>query len=308
MRNKFIEILIQEARKNSHIALVVGDLGYGVVEPFAEEFPERFINAGVAEQNMMTMAAGMASEGMHIFVYSIANFPLFRCAEQIRNDVDYHNLPVTIVSVGGGLAYGAMGYSHHALQDYGLIRNFPNTLIASPGDPLEVESCLRYLIKNPQPSYFRLGKTGEKNLHKVAPELSPGEWVKVKDSKKKGSSKLLFLTTGACLQLVSDWTQEKQLESFQIYSCPLWGSSSGELQDDLLKQYDLIISVEDHFLSGGFGSWLLESSAGTGSSINLRTMALSSSVFGEVGSQSALNELGGLNSKEALDLYREYKK
>ncbi|MFM1975793.1 MAG: hypothetical protein RL145_639, partial [Pseudomonadota bacterium] len=158
MRNAFIDELVSLAEKFDHIALMVGDLGWSVVEPFAERFPDRFINAGIAEQNMAGMAAGMASEGYHVFTYSIANFPTFRCAEQIRNDVDYHNLPVTTVSVGGGLAYGSLGYSHHAVQDYALMRTMPNMLIAAPGDPLEVRACLRYLVNHPQPSYLRIGK------------------------------------------------------------------------------------------------------------------------------------------------------
>lgn len=145
MRNRFINDLTNVAKINTNIALVVGDLGYGVIEEFADLYPDRFFNAGVAEQNMMGLCAGLASEGLHVFAYSIANFPLFRCAEQIRNDIDYHNLPVTIVSVGGGLSYGNLGYSHHAIQDYALIRSFPNMLIASPGDPMEVSSCLDFL-------------------------------------------------------------------------------------------------------------------------------------------------------------------
>ena len=119
MRNQFISSLVDQAKADENIFLLVGDLGYGVVEPFVDLFPERFINLGVAEQNMLSVAAGIASEGARVFVYSIANFPTFRAAEQIRNDVDYHNLPVTIVTVGGGLSYGNLGYSHHALQDYG---------------------------------------------------------------------------------------------------------------------------------------------------------------------------------------------
>ena len=179
MRNTFIKELIELAAVNDRIALVVGDLGFSVVEPFAERFPDRFINAGVAEQNMMGLAAGMASEGYHPFVYSIANFPTFRCAEQIRNDVAYHKLPVTVVTVGGGLAYGSLGYSHHAVQDYGLIRLMPNMLIASPGDPMEVRACLRYLVANPQPSYLRLGKNGEPNFHAEVPQVDPGKWIAV---------------------------------------------------------------------------------------------------------------------------------
>lgn len=131
MRNVFIEELVAQAEIDENIVLIVGDLGYSVVEPFASKFPSRFINAGVAEQNMMGLAAGMASEGLQVFVYSIANFPTFRCAEQIRNDVAYHGLPVTVVAVGGGVAYGNLGYSHHAIQDYALLRSFPNMLIAA---------------------------------------------------------------------------------------------------------------------------------------------------------------------------------
>ena len=160
MRNAFIHELVNLASSNDRIALIVGDLGFSVVEPFADCFPDRFINAGVAEQNMMGLAAGMASEGYHVFVYSIANFPTFRCAEQTPNDVDYHRLPVTVVAVGGGLAYGNLGYSHHAVQDYALMRLFPNMLIAAPGDTMEVRACLRHLTSYPQPSYIRLGKAG----------------------------------------------------------------------------------------------------------------------------------------------------
>src|SRR6187431_2921481 len=117
MRNAFIEELSTLAEANDNIVLVVGDLGYSVVEPFAQRFPDRFLNAGVAEQNMTGLAAGLASEGYHVFTYSIANFPTLRCLEQIRNDVCYHVLPVTVVAVGAGLAYGNLGYSHHAVQD-----------------------------------------------------------------------------------------------------------------------------------------------------------------------------------------------
>ena len=109
MRNLFIDILVKEARLNEKIVLIVGDLGFNVVEPFKKKFPNRFFNAGVSEQSMIGIAAGLSMSGFKVFVYSIANFPTFRCAEQIRNDIDFHNLPVTIVSVGSGLGYGNLG-------------------------------------------------------------------------------------------------------------------------------------------------------------------------------------------------------
>ena len=180
MRNIFIDELTKAAKKNKKIILVVNDLGYSVIENFAKKFPNQFFNAGVAEQNMMGLASGLAMEGNHVFVYSIGNFPSFRCAEQIRNDIDYHNLPVTIVNAGGGLGYGSLGYSHHSLQDYALLRIFPNILIASPCDNMEARSCVRYLIKNPQPSYLRLVKKNNFLFHKELPKVKPGDWIRKK--------------------------------------------------------------------------------------------------------------------------------
>ena len=194
MRKIFIDELILAAKKNKKIILIVNDLGYSVVEKFAKMFPKQFYNAGVAEQNMMGIAAGMALEGHHVFVYSIGNFPTFRCAEQIRNDVDYHNLPVTVVNVGAGVSYGNLGYTHHSLQDYALMRVFPNMLIASPGDGMEIRACMKYIIKNPQPSYLRLAKAKNISLHKKIPKLKPGKWLPIVKSKDK--NKKTFLTTG----------------------------------------------------------------------------------------------------------------
>ena len=164
MRNKFIEQLVKEAQNNDKIVLIIGDLGYNVVEPFQDQFPDRFFNAGICEQNMASMAAGLASEGFHVFIYSIANFPTFRCAEQLRNDIGYHNLNVTVVSVGGGLSYGNLGYSHHAVQDLGLIRLFPEFKILAPGDPNETIGCMQNLFSSNGPSYLRLKKAGESRL------------------------------------------------------------------------------------------------------------------------------------------------
>ena len=254
MRNKFIEELVAAARVNPKIALVVGDLGYSVIEPFVQEFPERFINVGVAEQNMMSMAAGMASEGYHVFVYSIANFPTFRCAEQIRNDVAYHNLSVTTVVVGGGLAYGALGYSHHAVQDYALMRAMPNMMIAAPGDPVEVSAIMQYLVSNPGPSYIRLGKAGEPNFHKKIMGLKPGKWIKV----RSGSNKQILLTTGAGLGIAMEWIKRPKYAHRSVYSIPLWSMEHKLQQSENLSNFDDIITIEDHLHDGGFGSWLME--------------------------------------------------
>jgi transketolase len=295
MRNAFIEELVSLATQYPHIALVVGDLGYSVVEPFADRFPDRFINAGVAEQNMTGLAAGMASEGYHVFTYSIANFPTFRCAEQIRNDVDYHRLAVTVVSVGGGLAYGALGYSHHAVQDYALMRSFPNMLIAAPGDPSEVHACMRYMVANPQPSYLRLGKSGETNFHTAVPDVAPGKWLKIVDGADGQSGRATLLSTGTAMGVAMAWRAAPKYSDYFVHSLPLWGMASKPDQVAAIRPFSMVETLEDHLRDGGFGSWLMEAVAGKSHlETRLRAHALSPEVCGTVGSQAALNALGGL--------------
>ncbi|WP_150290128.1 transketolase family protein [Sphingobium estronivorans] len=285
MRNAFIEELTALAESHDHIALIVGDLGYSVIEEFADRFPDRFVNAGVAEQNMTGLAAGMASEGYHVFTYSIANFPTFRCAEQIRNDVDHHRLPVTVVAVGGGVAYGALGYSHHAVQDYALMRAMPHMTIAAPGDPLETRACLRWLVANPGPSYLRLGKAGEPRFHDSIPDVAPGRWVKVRD----GDDDSILLSTGAALGAAMS-----RAEGRAVWSLPLWSMAAKADQPAQIARHERVTTLEDHLADGGFGSWLTESVAGTPAAGRIEPIALSAEICDRVAGQSTLNRIGGL--------------
>lgn len=293
MRNEFIRYLVELAEKDDSIALVVGDLGFGVVETFAERFPDRFFNSGVAEQNMMGLAAGLASEGYHVFVYSIANFPIFRCAEQIRNDVCYHDLPVTVVSVGGGLAYGNLGYSHHAVQDFSFMRVLPGMTILAPGDPNETKACLDFLVRNPGPSYLRLGKTGEKNYTRALVLQGGGYFEPVLSSE---TSKTAVISTGAALQNIQKILKELEMTDINLLTCPIWGVEMKKNVNKDLAKYEKIISVEDHLIDGGFGSWVLESLEASARS-KLRILGLDKRVCGRVGTQNYLNELGGINSE-----------
>ncbi|MBE7565746.1 transketolase family protein [Acidithiobacillus sp. HP-11] len=297
MRSAFIDELVRAAAIHDNIVLIIGDLGFGVVEPFATCFPNRFFNAGVAEQNMMGMAAGLASEGFHVFIYSIANFPTLRCAEQIRNDVDYHDLPVTIVAVGGGVAYGNLGYSHHAVQDYALLRTMPNMLIAAPGDPMEVRACMRYLINNPQPSYLRLGKAGEPCIHSDVPLVHPGQWLKIGNSLETSKT---YLTTGATLDLIYGiLTSKREMHDWALHSMPLWGMKSKALQTEQLLKFTQVITVEDHLMDAGFGSWLMEAVSSEPQLLSrVEIKALDASVCGMVGKQSTLNAACGLHENK----------
>lgn len=291
MRNTFINNLVERARLDDSIILIVGDLGFNVVEPFQSEFPKRFINAGICEQNMASMAAGLASEGFKVFVYSIANFPTFRCAEQIRNDICYHNLDVTIVTVGGGLAYGNLGYSHHAIQDYGLMRLFPEMTILSPGDPNEVDFCMDFAFNSNSPKYLRLRKAGEENLNKNKRIESPGKWNSIT---KKGKEKII-LTTGYGLKLAFDFiNKNKKYDDYDVYSCPIWGSKFTHLQGSQINEFNKIITLEDHLLSGGFGSWIKESISDKKLISKISCISINLSVIGKVGTENnLLNHLSG---------------
>ena len=287
MRNTFIKSLTKHASKNKKIVLVVGDLGFSVVEEFKKKFPDRFYNAGVAEQNMATLAAGLASEGFKVFTYSIANFPTFRCAEQIRNDIDYHNLSVTTVTIGGGLAYGNLGYSHHAIQDYGLMRLFPNMTILSPGDPIEVEGLLNFAIKNNGPNYFRLGKSGEPKFHKKKLIIKDAKFLPLL---KNAKSKKLILTTGATLELGLKMVSKTKYANFNVYTCPVWGQKYKKKILIELKKWKEIVILEDHLIDCGFFSYISEINR----SIKIRSISLNPNIIGKVGSQKYLNSLGGL--------------
>jgi transketolase len=252
MRTAFIDQLQIEARKNDRIFLLVGDLGFSVVEPFAEAFPDRFLNVGIAEQNMTGIAAGLAMQGYSVFTYSIANFPTLRCMEQIRYDVCYHNLDVKVVAVGAGYAYAALGPSHHATEDIGMLRTLPGLTLASPGDPQEARLLTTYLCQNPGPAYVRLGKAGEAPVHPGTIEIKKGHPVCVKEG--KGTA---VLATGSILRFALDEIQTR-FPDWALYSFPILKPLDRMALLPLFEGFDNLISLEEHQLSAGFGSALLE--------------------------------------------------
>ena len=283
MRKEFIYNLIKYNKKKN-IFLVVNDLGFNVVEPFKKKFPKNFYNAGVSEQNMMGLAAGLASEKAQVFVYSIANFSTFRCAEQIRNDVDYHNLPVTIVSVGSGLGYGNLGYSHFALQDYALMRLFPNMLILSPGNLDELYKIIKFITNKPLTSYLRLDKDKPSSDYTIRDkQIVPGKIYKL----KHGIKEKVILTTGN----VQNIAEKINKNNHSIYSLPIWGMKTKKITQNYLKNFKQILTIEDHFEDGGFGSWVRECMKNP--NIKIITKSINSDVLKTVGSKRyLLNKFG----------------
>ncbi len=256
MRTNFINQLIEEARHNDKIFLLVGDLGYHVVEPFEKEFPDRFLNVGIAEQNMTGIAAGLAMSGYNVYTYSIGNFPTLRCLEQIRNDVAYHKANVKIVSVGAGYAYGSLGATHQATEEIGALRVIPNMAVATPGDPIEARAISKLSASYDGPMYIRLGKAGEKVVHKEnSLDLHLGDICPISVVKNNA---VAVLACGNILDAVRQQIEKKQLP-YDLYSVPF----VKPMNVDLLKQIVLshsggLITIEEHQKSCGMGSAVVE--------------------------------------------------
>lgn len=256
MRTNFINQLIEEARHNEKIFLLVGDLGYHVVEPFAEEFPNRFLNVGIAEQNMAGIAAGLSMTGYNVYFYSIGNFPTIRCLEQIRNDIAYHHANVKIVSVGAGYAYGSLGATHQATEEIGALRVIPNMVVATPGDPIEARAITKLSASYEGPMYIRLGKAGEKVVHEEKQlTLALGDFRKIISEK---GNKTAVLSCGNILDAAYHQIIDEQLP-YDLYSVPFVKPINKEHLVTILKTHpEGIITIEEHQKSCGMGSAIVE--------------------------------------------------
>ena len=252
LRDAFINALNRRAESDRDVFLLVGDLGFGVVEDFESKFPRQYLNAGVAEQNMAGMAAGLASQGFKPFIYSIANFPTFRCLEQIRNDIAHTGLPVVIVSVGAGFSYGNLGYSHYALEDMAIMRALPGMRVLSPADALEVEICMDLIQADPKPTYLRLGKNGESLIH------SNGSELYLHQNDIRVGQKILVLATGSISKVAFDALEvlDPNQETFHLSTVPVVKPLNLDL--NLLRRFNQIVSIEEHSVIGGLGSSVLE--------------------------------------------------
>ena len=256
MRTSFINQLLEEAKSNKKIFLVIGDLGYHVVEPFMEAIPERFLNAGIAEQNMAGVAAGLAMTGYNVYIYSIGNFPTLRCLEQIRNDIAYHKANVKIVSVGAGYAYGSLGATHQPTEEIGALRAIPNMIVATPGDPVEARAIAKFSAKYNGPMYIRLGKAGEKVAHQEdnmtvkAGDILP---VKLNNGNKKA-----VLACGNIMAAAKVQIEEKKLP-YDLFSVPFVKPlNKGQLKAIVQKYPQGLITIEEHQSSAGMGSAIVE--------------------------------------------------
>ena len=297
MRTTFVETLRELAREDSRIYLLTADMGYSVFETFREEFPDRFLNTGIAEQNTIGIAAGLAARGNIVFVYSIIPFVTMRCFEQVRLDLAYNKSNVKIVGVGAGLSYGPLGASHHALEDISIMRSLPNMTVLCPGDPVETRELVKQSYEHDGPVYIRLGKQGEPKIHADDKKIPLGKAIKVTNG-----DDLVLITTSTMLETGKRWIDEWESEgiSVSLVSMPTIKPFDSEYIKELCKTRCPIITLEEHNVIGGLGSAVAEVIAENNISVKFRRIGIEDIYSHNIGSANYLRKKFGLLDKPKL--------
>ena len=295
MRDAFAQVLEEEMEQNRRIVLITGDLGFGVLRAIHRRFPDRLINAGIAEQSMVSMAAGLASTGRTVVVYSIGNFPVMRPLEQIRNDCVYHGADVKIVCVGGGFVYGSLGMSHHATEDMAVMRAIPEMICYTPGDPAETEAMTRDMLWRRGTCYLRLGRGGEPKVH----EGPVKGWSFPKAITLRGGKDIAILSAGGILTQAVDAAERLAAKgiSARVVSFPCLKPLDTDTVKELLGTFRHIITVEEHTILGGFGGAVCEVAAETGSGCRVKRIGLEDCFTTVVGDRQYLREVYGMDGK-----------
>lgn len=300
MRDAFISSLIAAAEDDPDIVLITGDLGFGVFENFATKFPKQFFNAGVAEQSMISMAGGMASTGKKVFAYSIGNFSTMRCLEQIRNDICYQKNPVTVVSVGGGYAYGNLGYSHHAIEDFSIMRTLPGLEIISPADKFEVSMAISAILANPKPYYLRLGRNGESPIHRDLSKFEPGRFIEINN----GTDGAILFTGSIGLLAVAAREQLLKLSTtVGIYSVP-YVNRIDTVKLLEIARCEKILILEEHFQKGGLGSEILETLNELKLQVQVKVLGSNRNSISLVGDREYLLKENGLSVENIVSYFQ----
>ena len=255
MRDAFVETLTALAEHNAGIMLLTGDLGFGVLNRFAERFPRQYLNVGVAEQNLAGLATGLALEGRIIFTYSIANFPTLRCLEQVRNDVCYHDANVKIVSIGGGFSYGPLGISHHATEDLAILRALPNMTVVAPCDLWEVKEATRALAGTTGPALLRIDKSAAASI------VHPGEKFQLGRARQlRDGADIALVAAGGIMEEVlsaADMLAQRGIQC-RVLSMATIKPLDVESLVRAVDETGGIVTVEEHTVDGGLGGAVAE--------------------------------------------------
>ncbi|MEX0691087.1 MAG: transketolase C-terminal domain-containing protein [Gemmatimonadales bacterium] len=301
MRDAFVRALETEAEHDARIMLITGDLGFGVLDGYAERRPSQFLNAGVAEQNMTGVATGLAMAGRVVFTYSIGNFPILRCLEQIRNDAAYHDANVNVVSIGAGFSYGVLGMSHHATEDLAIMRALPGIVIASPADPWEMDRLVPWLAGRAGTTYLRLDKSSA-GLP-ADPDYHPERTRTV----RAGDAATLVGTGGVLGEVMSaaDLLAADGVEARVLAVTTLRPFDAGPVLS-AARETPALLTVEEHVSHGGLGGLVAETLLEAGAAPRVfRRLGIPDTQVGIVGGQEYLRAACGLDAAGIAKATRE---
>ena len=300
MRNAFADELTKLGDKDPRIVMLSGDIGNRLFDKFKAKHPSRFFNCGVAEANMMGVAAGMAMNGLRPVAYTITPFVTTRCLEQIRTDVCYHEAPVTIVAVGAGLSYSGLGPTHHSCEDISFLRSIPNMVVICPGDAFEVRAALRAAMQQDHPVYIRMGKKGEPVVHAGSIEnFQIGKAITVSDGRD-----VCLLSTGNMLPEAIEAARKLGGQGFsaQVVSFHTVKPLDQAYLKDAFGRFKLVATIEEHSLIGGFGSavseWLTDTRTGNQ---NFMRFGTPDAFFKQSGEQEYAREALGLTGHQIAE-------
>lgn len=301
MRNAFADEVTRLAAEDPRVMLLSGDIGNRLFDKLRAQSPQQFMNCGVAEANMMGVAAGMGLSGLRPIVYTITPFTTTRCLEQIRVDVAYHESPVIIVGTGSGLSYASLGPTHHSLEDFAIFRAIPNLQILAPWDAPSLRALLREALASSRPTYMRIGKKGEKDIEaeERVPPLGGGLTLR-----QGGDVCLVALGTvaneaiSAAEELASEGVEAEVVLAHTVKPVPT------ALFDDLLGRHNSIVTVEEHSRTGGFGESLLSYAAANGAAKRIQALGTGDTFLPVVGSQAYARAYFGINAEHVAEAAR----
>lgn len=292
MRTALLDELTALAARDPAVVLIVNDVGFSVVETFQQRFPERFINAGVAEANMIGVAAGLALTGRRVFVYAIAPFTTYRCLEQIRLDLCRTKLPVTLVGLGGGFTYGQLGTTHHPTEDVAVLRALPGMRVLAPCDAAETRALVPYLGTGGGPIYLRLEKSGQPDVHVTPPAVGPGRAVRV-----RAGDDVTLVAYGTMVQVCL--AAAERLAARGMSAGVISAVSLKPLDPALLDELRArpVVSVEEHSVIGGLGGALAEAAADAGVPAPRLRLGVPDAYAEVTGDQAYLRSIFGLTAE-----------
>jgi len=296
MRNAFINIILEACRTRDDIFILSGDAGLGVFDRFKDEYPDRFRNMGVAEQNTISFAAGLALTGYKVFIYNIIPFVLYRCYEQVRNDICYQELPVVLVGTGSGITYAPMGMSHYAVEDLGLVQTLPNLVTISPIDPVEARAAAGFALDSKRPVYVRLAKRGESSYSQDRPfDITVPQVVRA-----GAGTAIVFHGSISLEVMTASATLEAQGLCPLLVSVPTVQPLATGILLEILAEIEQVVCVEEHFVNCGLGSMLARLKGGQSVRWGLTLLGIPPQFIHEIGTTAGLRASFGIAAADIV--------